>query len=120
MSSNYLHQRAPFVVPTDDQKLIEEHMGAASTNEDRISIAHMIAPAGWSEPAQTPDFDEYTLIVSGRKRVIVDGDAVELAAGETLLVRRGARVHYSNPYDEPAEYWSVCTPAFTPERVHRE
>jgi mannose-6-phosphate isomerase-like protein (cupin superfamily) len=115
----YSLQQHPFVVPTDDGKLIEEHTGGASTGEDRLSIAHMIAPPGWSEPEQTPEFDEWTLMVSGRKRVTVDGEAVELSAGESLLVQRGATVRYANPYDEPAEYWSVCMPAFSLERVNR-
>lgn len=115
----YILQEHPFVVPTDDGKLIEEHAGGASTGEDRVSIARMIAPPGWSEPEQTPEFDEWTLIVSGRKRVTVDGEVVELSAGKSLLVRRGATVRYANPYDEPAEYWSVCVPAFSPERVNR-
>lgn len=115
----YAVQRSPFVVPTTDDKLIEEHTGGASTGEDRLSIAHMVAPPGWSEPPQTPEFDEYTLMVAGRKRVVVDGDEIEIGAGESLLVRAGARVQYSNPFDEPADYWSVCVPAFSPERVHR-
>lgn len=120
MEKRYRLQDSPFVVPTTDGKLIEEHHGGASTGEDRLSIAHMVAPAGWSEPPQTPEFDEYTLMVSGRKRVEVDGDEIELSVGQTLFVARGATVRYSNPFDEPAEYWSVCTPAFSPQRVHRE
>jgi mannose-6-phosphate isomerase-like protein (cupin superfamily) len=112
-------QRTPLVVPTDDGKLIEEHIGGASTGEDRLSIAHMVAPPGWGEPEQAPEFDEYTLMVSGRKRVTVDGEVIELTAGDSLLVRRGATVRYANPYDEPAEYWSVCLPAFSPQRVNR-
>ena len=119
MEKSYAVQDAPFVVPTDDEKLIEEHVGGASTGDDALSIAHMVAPPGWSEPAQTPEFDEYTLMVSGRKRVIVDGETIEIRAGQSLVVRKGATVQYSNPYDEPAEYWSVCVPAFSPERAHR-
>jgi mannose-6-phosphate isomerase-like protein (cupin superfamily) len=115
----YRLQRSPFIVPTDDDKLIEEHFGGASTGGDRLSIAHMVAPPYWSEPAQTPEFDEYTLMVSGRKRVEIDGDVVELTAGDSLLVHAGATVRYANPYGEPAEYWSVCLPAFSLERVHR-
>ncbi|MFW5689631.1 MAG: cupin domain-containing protein [Spirochaetota bacterium] len=120
MSESYIHQKHPFVVPTGDNKLIEEHFGLASSGSDTVSVAHMVAPPGWSEPAQRPEFDEWTLMVGGRKRVEIDEDVVELAAGESLLVRRGARVRYSNPYDEPAEYWSLCLPAFSPDRVHRE
>ncbi len=115
-----LHQTSPFIVPTTDGKLIEEHFGAASLGDVDQSIAHMIAPPGWGEPFQIPEFDEYTLMVRGRKRVEVDGDVIELSAGESLLVPKGSRVRYTNPFQEPAEYWSVCVPAFTPDRVHRE
>jgi mannose-6-phosphate isomerase-like protein (cupin superfamily) len=118
--TGYLKQSAPFVVPTDDGKLIEEHFGLASAGGGNISIAHMVAPAGWAEPIQVPDFDEYTLMVSGRKIVNVDGEEIQLAAGDSLLVRKGHRVSYSNPFAEPAEYWSVCRPAFSPDSVHRE
>jgi mannose-6-phosphate isomerase-like protein (cupin superfamily) len=116
----HIHQKAPFVVPTDDGKLIEEHFGFASERQGDMSIAHMIVPPQWSEPAQTPEFDEFTLMVRGRKMIEVDGNTVELTAGESLLVPRGSTVRYSNPYEEEAEYWSVCLPAFTPERARRE
>ncbi len=89
---------------------------AAMNSASPISIA----PPGWSEPAQTPDFDEYTLMVRGRKRVEIDGETVEVGEGESLFVPRGAKVRYANPFADEAEYWSVCTPAFTPARVHRE
>lgn len=114
------HQRSPFIVPTDDGKTILEHFGRAATGDSDVSVARMIAPPGWAEPAQRPDFSEYTLMVSGRKRVELDGRPVELSAGESLFVPPGTRVQYSNPFDEPAEYWSVCTPAFAPDTVHRE
>jgi len=120
MQKNFYLQRSPFRVPTDDGKEILEHFGCASDGNPDISIARMSAPPGWSEPAQTPDFDEYTLMISGRKRIEINGETVEIAAGESLLVRKGSRVRYSNPFDEAAEYWSVCLPAFTPETVHRE
>ena len=117
---NYIKQTSPITIPTDDDKLIEEHFGNASTDEGTFSVAHMVAPPGWSEPAQEPDFDEITIMISGKKYVTIDGDDLEISAGETLLVRAGARVQYSNPYEEPVEYWSVCIPAFSPEKVHRE
>lgn len=116
----FVRQSAPFRVPTNDGKVIDEHFGVASTGGDKMSVARMVAPPGWSEPAQRPGFDEYTLMVSGRKRIEIDGEQIELAAGESLLVRAGARVQYSNPFGEEAVYWSVCVPAFTPERVSRE
>jgi mannose-6-phosphate isomerase-like protein (cupin superfamily) len=117
---SYFKQDSPLVVPTEDGKLIEEHTGIPSTGSKEISVARMVAPPGWSEPAQQPEFDEYTLMIRGRKRVEVDGETVELGPGESLYVQAGTRVRYANPFDEPAEYWSVCRPAFSPERVHRE
>ena len=120
MSSSYVLQQEPFVVPTTDGKLIEEHYGRLISNEPGLSIAHMVAPSGWSEPFQNPEFDEYTMIVRGRKQIEIDGEIVTLKVGESLLVRKGARVRYSNPFEEEAEYWSVCVPAFSIDLVNRE
>lgn len=117
---NYFRQQAPFRVPTTDGKLIEEHIGLATTGTNQYSVAHMVAPPAWSEPHQRPEFDEITIVIRGRKRFEIDGDVVELSAGESLLIRAGARVRYSNPFDVECEYWSVCVPAFNPDTVHRE
>ena len=116
----YQIQVNPFVVPTNDGKLIEEHVGLASTGDKQLSIAHMIAPPGWSEPFQTPDFDEYTLVSRGKKMFEVDGEEVILQSGQSILIKSGTRVRYSNPFDEQCEYWSVCLPAFSIQSVHRE
>ena len=120
MSSSYVLQQEPFVVPTTDGKLIEEHVGRVISNEPGLSIAHMVAPSGWSEPFQNPEFDEYTIIVRGRKKIEIDGEIVTLKVGESLRVRKGSRVRYSNPFEEEAEYWSVCVPAFSLDLVNRE
>ena len=117
---NYFRNPQPFRVPTTDGKLIEEHVGLASTGTGQYSLAHMVAPLQWNEPHQRPEFDEITIVVRGRKRFEIDGDVVELQAGESLLIRAGARVRYSNPFDAECEYWSVCVPAFSPATVHRE
>lgn len=116
----YFLQQKPFVVPTTDGKLIEEHIGMAATGDRHISIAHMIAPPGWSEPHQTPAFDEYTLVSRGKKLIDVDGKQLILESGQSILIKSGTRVRYSNPFDEECEYWSVCLPAFSIEAVHRE
>ncbi len=116
----YIKQDKPFVVPTTDGKLIEEHVGLASTGDTNISIAHMLAPSGWSEPFQQPAFDEYTLVSKGKKMFEVDGEMIEVSAGESILIKKGSRVRYSNPFSEPCEYWSVCLPAFSIESVNRE
>lgn len=117
---NFFLQNKPFVIPTTDNKLIEEHFGKVATGYHDISIARMVAPAGWSEPHQNPDFDEWTLVNQGKKLVEVDGQAIVVSAGESILVKKGARVRYSNPFAEPCSYWSICLPAFTIEAVHRE
>ena len=116
----YFIQETPFVVPTTDGKLIEEHHGLATTNNSAISIAHMIAPPGWSEPFQTPKFDEFTYVIKGKKQFEIDGDIVVLEASQSILVQKGARVRYSNPFDEPCEYLAICLPAFSMELVNRE
>lgn len=120
MESRAIHQTQPFRVPTDDGKLIEEHFGRAANGDTAVSVARMVAPPGWSEPAQVPEFGEYTLMVSGRKRVELPDGSVELGPGESLFVPPNTRVRYANPFGEPAEYWSVCIPAFSPETVHRD
>jgi len=113
MSSKYFKQIAPFIVPTNDGKTIKEHFGLASTKEDKYSLAHMIAP-----PAQ---FDEITFVIKGKKKIVIDeNEEVTLNAGESILIKKGCRVQYSNPFDETTEYISVCVPAFSIEGVHRE
>ncbi|WGK63667.1 cupin domain-containing protein [Croceiramulus getboli] len=118
--AGYQIQRSPFVVPTTDGKYIGEHWGLATDGNQKISIAHMKAPAGWSEPFQTPEFEEYTLVVSGRKQVEVKGEKIVLMPGESIKIEKNTRVRYSNPFTEPCEYIAICTPAFQLEQVHRE
>ncbi|MEO6538288.1 MAG: cupin domain-containing protein [Ferruginibacter sp.] len=116
----FIKQDNPFVVPTTDGKLIEEHFGLASNKESALSIAHMVAPAGWSEPFQNPAFDEYTLVSRGKKLFEVDGEKITVIAGQSILIKAGSRVRYSNPSQEECEYWSVCVPAFSLQAVNRE
>lgn len=119
----YTHQTKPFVVPRDDGKHIEEHFGRASTETSDLSAARMVAPAGWSEPAQEPEFDEYILVVRGRVEVTVgeeDPQNVVVEPGQSLKVERNNRVRYANPFEEECEYWSLCLPAFAPELAHVE
>lgn len=116
----YTIQKSPFVVPTNDGKLIEEHFGNATTNNSKISIAHMIAPAGWSEPFQTPEFEEYTYIIKGKKQFNIDGEIIVLKAGESIKIEKNVRIQYSNPFEEECEYLAVCLPAFSINLVNRE
>ncbi len=112
-------QRKPFVVPVDDGKLIEEHFGMASI-ESKLSLAHMIAPAGWGEPFQTPEFEEYTYIIKGKKKIEVGDEVVILTPGESIRIKKGVRVRYSNPFEEPCEYLAICSPPFQIEKAQRE
>ena len=116
----YSIQKSPFIVPTTDGKLIEEHFGNATNGNSKISIAHMVAPAGWSEPFQTPDFEEYTYIIKGKKQFNIDGEKVVLSAGESIKINKGVRVQYSNPFDESCEYLAICLPAFSINLVNRD
>ena len=116
----YTIQKTPFVVPTTDGKLIEEHHGLASTQNPAISVAHMIAPPGWSEPFQTPEFEEYTYIIRGKKQFVIEGEVVVLEASQSIKIEKNTRVQYSNPFEEPCEYIAICTPAFDFTKVHRE
>ena len=111
----YQLQTTPFIVPTTDGKLIAEHEGLATTGNGAISIARMVAPPHWGEP-----FHEYTLVSRGKKMIEVDGVELVVLAGQSILIKKGSRVRYSNPFDEECEYWSVCLPAFSIEGVHRE
>ena len=110
----------PVPIPVPGGKTIEEHVGRASTGTSSLSVAHMIAPPGWDEPFQRPEFDEVTIVLRGTMRVEHDGGAEDVEAGETILVEAGERIRYSNPADAECEYWAVCAPAFSPATVHRE
>lgn len=110
----------PVRIPVPGGKIIDEHIGAASTDESRVSIARMQAPGEWSEPFQTPEFDEFTVVLSGA--VIVehgDGESTTVTAGQTLKTPAGERIRYSTGPDG-AEYIAVCLPAFSPDTVNRD
>ena len=119
MSRKYKIQKNPFVVPTTDGKLIQEHWGN-STGNSEISIAHMIAPPHWSEPHQTPEFDEFIIIMRGKKQFEIDEETVVLEAGQSILIQKDARIRYSNPFEDECEYLAICLPAFSMDMVNRE
>lgn len=110
----------PTRIPVPGGKLIEELFGRVNTQTEDFSLAHMVAPPGWGEPAQAPEFGELTIMVRGRMHIEARDDVVELGAGEAFWIEPGVRVRYSNPYDEESEYFAVCMPAFSPELAHRE
>jgi mannose-6-phosphate isomerase-like protein (cupin superfamily) len=99
-------------------KLIDEFAGRASNGEERVSVARMRSPAGWSEPGQRPEFDEYTVVLAGTLEVETDDGTLQVSAGKGILTRAGEWVRYSTP--RGAEYLAVCLPAFSPETVHRD
>ena len=113
-------QKQPFIVPTTDGKLIEEHFGLVATQSKDLSIAHMIAPPGWSEPFQTPSFSEYTYIISGQKQFIIKDEVIILSQGESIKIEANTRVQYSNPFDKPCEYIAICSPAFDINKANIE
>lgn len=110
---------APIRIPVPGGKVIAEHVGLASTGDAGMSVARMIAPPGWSEPYQRPDFDEVTVVLRGSVLVDHDGGTLTVNAGESVVTRAGERIRYSTG-NEGAEYVAICTPAFAPETVHRE
>jgi mannose-6-phosphate isomerase-like protein (cupin superfamily) len=109
----------PQRVPVPGGKVIDEFVGRASTGTSALSVARMQAPPGWDEPAQTPEFDEVTLVLAGEGVVEHDGGRLPVAAGQAVLTRAGERVRYAVGPDG-ADYVAVCLPAFSPETVHRD
>ncbi|MCE9672956.1 rRNA maturation RNase YbeY [Myxococcus stipitatus] len=108
------------LIPRDDGKRIEEFVGAATTGTDSASVARMLAPPGWSEPAQRPEFDEMVIVLTGELTLVVEGRRERIGPGEVGLVPRGKRVVYRNDGKGACDYWSICAPAFRPERAHME
>jgi len=101
-------------------KLIDEYVGRVCTGEARLSVAHMRSPGGWVEPGQTPQFDEFTVVLRGVLRVESRDGVLDVRSGQAVVVGKGEWVRYSTPEPEGAEYLAVCLPAFSPETVHRD
>ncbi len=100
-------------------KIIKEFIGRVNSDTERASVAHMNSPAGWVEPGQTPDFDEYTVVLNGRLHVKTAKEEFDVAAGEAVIAHKGEWIQYSTP-TEGAEYIAVCVPAFSMDTVHRD
>ena len=101
-------------------KIIKEFIGKVNSSTDQISIAKMQSPPGWKEPGQTPEFDEYTVVLKGMLRVETKEKAFDIHADEAIITHKGEWIRYSTPSEEGAEYIAVCLPAFSPETVHRD
>jgi mannose-6-phosphate isomerase-like protein (cupin superfamily) len=101
-------------------KIIDEYIGRVNTKTSPASVAHMRSPQGWLEPGQTPEFDEFTIVLKGTLRVEHKGGTVDVHAGQAVIAHAGEWVRYSTPEEGGAEYIAVCLPAFSMESVHRD
>ena len=101
-------------------KLIDEYIGRVNSKTSAASVAHMRSPQGWIEPGQTPEFDEFTIVLKGTLRVEHDGGTLDVQAGQAVVAHEGEWVRYSTPEQGGAEYIAVCLPAFSLETVHRD
>ena len=101
-------------------KIIREFFGRVNSSTENVSIAKMTSPAGWEEPGQKPDFDEYTLVLNGMLRVQTKENIFDVKAGQAIITYAGEWIKYSTPNPEGAEYVAVCLPAFSPDSVHRD
>ena len=101
-------------------KIIEEFIGNLNSGTSALSVARMKSPEGWVEPGQTPEFDEYTLVIKGKLQVKTIAEILQIEAGQAVITPAGEWVQYSTPTEEGAEYIAVCLPGFTPDTVHRD
>ena len=103
-----------------EPKTILEHIGRVNTKTTGLSIAHMKSPAGWNEPGQKPEFEEYTIVLKGMLLVEHESGTTKVHAGQAIITHAGEWIRYSTPGEDGAEYIAVCMPAFSPEIVHRD
>ena len=101
-------------------KLIDEYVGRVNSGTGDASVAHMRSPAGWQEPGQIPEFDEFTVVLRGTLRVEHRAGTFDVRAGQAVIAHGGEWVRYSTPEPDGAEYIAVCVPAFSPGTVHRD
>jgi mannose-6-phosphate isomerase-like protein (cupin superfamily) len=113
---------SPTVIQAEGNKPkeIREFIGRVNSSTEELSIAHMISPEGWLEPGQTPDFNEYTVVLKGTLKVETGHEVFMVEAGKAIMISRGEWVRYSSPEKGGAEYIAVCLPAFSPDSVHRD
>ena len=101
-------------------KIIKEYIGRVNSQTIEASVARKNSPAGWEEPGQTPEFDEYTLVLAGTLKVSTKEGDIDVVAGQAVIARKGEWVRYSSPHEGGADYVAVCVPAFSPETVNRD
>jgi mannose-6-phosphate isomerase-like protein (cupin superfamily) len=116
------HIKQPSVIEAagNKPKRIEEFIGRVNSKTGGVSVARMKSPGGWVEPGQTPEFDEYTVVLNGSLRVTTKDGVLDVAAGEAVITHKGEWVQYSTPGADGAEYIAVCLPAFSMDTVHRD
>src|SRR5438874_506691 len=120
MSPKLIEKPARVAAAGTKPKLIDEYIGRVNSETQGLSVAHMRSPEGWIEPGQTPEFEEYTVVLKGLLRVEHRGGILDVGAGQAVIVPKGAWVRYSTPEPEGAEYVAVCSPAFTLDSAHRD
>ena len=117
-----IHIKQPTIIKAagNKPKIIEEFIGRVNSKTSAVSLARMKSPSGWAEPGQTPEFDEYTLVLKGMLRVTTKNGSLDVRANEAVIAGKGEWVQYRTPGPEGAEYVALCLPAFSPESVHRD
>ena len=116
------HIQQPSIVQAagNKPKIIEEYIGRVNSSTEGVSIARMKSPSGWVEPGQTPEFDDYTVVLRGTLRVTTNSGSIDVHAGQAVITHKGEWVQYSTPGTEGAEYVAICLPAFSMDTVHRD
>lgn len=116
------HLKGPSIIKAagNKPKIIEEFVGRVNSGTSGVSVARMKSPQGWIEPGQTPDFDEFTIVLRGMVQVRSKSGTIDVHAGEAVISHKGEWVQYSTPESDGAEYIAICLPAFSMETVHRD
>ncbi len=120
MPPTLIAQPARIAAAGNKPKLIDEYIGRVNSQDTAASVAHMRSPQGWIEPGQTPDFDEFTIVLKGMLRVKYRDGELDVGAGQAVVAHASQWVQYSTPNPDGAEYIAVCVPAFSMETVHRD
>jgi ethanolamine utilization protein EutQ len=106
--------------PATNSRLIDEYVGRVNSETSAVSVAHMRSLGGWREPGQTPDFEEFTVVLRGVLRVQHRDGTLDVHAGQPVISHGGEWVRHSTPEADGAEYIAVCVPAFSMDTVHRD
>jgi len=115
-----IHEPTRIQAAGNKPKLIDEFIVRINSKDSQVSVAHMRSPEGWEEPGQTPEFDEYTIVLKGMIRVTHKDGSIDVRTGQAVIAHKGEWIRYSTPEAGGAEYIAVCVPAFSMETVHRD